>query len=53
MSERTGFNFSEDVVRKWVQTNATFDDTLVEGAVEVLEYLKCKNKSLVITKITH
>ena len=48
MCERTGFNFSEDVVRNWVRTNATFDDTLVDGAVEVLEYLKSNDKSLVI-----
>ena len=48
MSERTGFDFSKDVVTRWVQTNATFDDTLVEGTIEVLEYLKSKNKSLAI-----
>ena len=48
MRARTGVEFTEDVVTRWVQTNATFDDTLVDGVVEVLEYLKSNDKSLVI-----
>ena len=48
MSEKTGLNISEDIVREWVMINSSLDDVLVDGVVDLLEYLKGKEKSLVV-----
>ena len=48
MSEKTGLNISEDIVREWIMINSSLDDVLVDGVVDLLEYLKGKEKSLVV-----
>ena len=48
MTEKSGVLITEGMVKEWIDVNSNLDDTLVDGIVDVLEYLKSKDKSLVV-----
>lgn len=46
--QETGINFTEKLLDDWLDFNSNSDTVLFEGAIELLEDLKSKNKSLVV-----
>ena len=48
LSERANVNITADMIREWIVINSYLDDILVDGVVDVLDYLKSKDKSLVV-----
>ena len=45
---RSGVNIKEEVFQEWLRFGSCLNDTIIEGVPEVLEYLKSKDKKLVI-----
>ncbi len=44
----SGVLITKDIVEKWIDLGASFPTELSSGAIETLEYLKQKNKSLAV-----
>lgn len=47
-TKRTGVYISEDFIREWLRFSSCLDDKIIDGVEDTLDYLKCKNKNLVI-----
>lgn len=47
-SLRTGVNIKKEVFQEWFRFGSCLNDTIIEGVPEVLEYLKSKDKKLVV-----
>ena len=48
LSEKTGINLTSEIIDGWVKVNATMNDKLLDETKSMLEYLKSKDKSLVV-----
>ncbi|MBQ6497750.1 MAG: HAD family hydrolase [Bacilli bacterium] len=48
LTERSGLNFTPEVISRWKNAMMFEADTMEEGVIELLEYLKSKEKSLVV-----
>ena len=46
--DQTGLEFTPEIIRGWAYTMRKEADTIEDGAMELLEYLKSKDKSLVV-----
>lgn len=48
LSGKSGIIITPDVIRKWISVNENMDDVVAPFTYEILEYLKSKNKQLVV-----
>lgn len=48
LNERTKLNFNDELIKSWVHQVNGSADTMEKDVIEVLDYLKSKNKSLVV-----
>lgn len=48
LSEKSNINISSKLIEEWIDFNATIKDQVNDGVYEVLDYLKSKNKSIVV-----
>lgn len=48
LRKETGIPFTEEILNDWLEFNGNTEVTLYDGAIELLNYLKNKNKSLVV-----
>lgn len=48
LSERSGLEFTPDIIEEWKNAMMFEADTMEDGVIDVLEYLKSKDKSLVV-----
>lgn len=44
----TGLSFTPEIIREWAHTMRKEADTMEDGVIEVLDYLKGKDKSLIV-----
>ena len=47
-TEKLGFIITPEVISNWVEAGKSCDNTIIPGVVEVLEYLKAKDKKMVV-----
>lgn len=48
MSEQSSVKITPNIIKGWIEYNKDIDNKVIEGAIELLEYLKTKDKQLVI-----
>lgn len=48
LTEKSGLEFTSEIIREWKNAMMSEADTMEEGVIELLDYLKGKNKSLVV-----
>ena len=48
LSEKMGFNVTEEFIENWIEANTTCTDTLYDETTDILNYLKNKGYSLVV-----
>lgn len=48
LSDKTSINITPEIINGWVKVNAKMNDKLLKETKEMLEYLKSKDKSLVV-----
>ena len=48
LKEESKTNITDEIIEGWIDVNSNMDDVINDGVIETLEYLKCKNKSLVV-----
>ena len=48
LSNKTRLNFTEDVIKGWIESYGNCLNTIEDGVIDTLEYLKSKDQSLVI-----
>ena len=48
LTTKSGVLITKDNIDDWIDINSNMDDEVEESAIEVLEYLKSKNKSIVV-----
>lgn len=48
ISLRTGLNISREFINEWLRFGSCLDDKVIDGVGDTLEYLKSKDKELVI-----
>ena len=48
LTQKTGINITSEIIDGWVKVNATMNDKLFDETKSMLEYLKSKDKSLVV-----
>ncbi|MBP3502603.1 MAG: HAD family hydrolase [Clostridia bacterium] len=46
--QKTGMNITSEIIDGWVKINADINDVLLKETIDMLKYLKSKNKSLVV-----
>ena len=48
LTKKTSVNITPNIIKGWNEYNENMPDTVIDGTYEVLEYLKSKNKELVV-----
>lgn len=48
LTKESKVNITDDVIEGWIDINCDIDDVINDGVIETLEYLKSKDKSLVV-----
>ena len=48
LTQISGLEFTPEIIRLWNTTMVSETDVMEDGVIEVLEYLKSKDKSLVV-----
>ena len=48
LKERSGLDFTPEIIENWKNAMMFEADTMEEGVIELLEYLKAKDKSLIV-----
>ena len=48
LTEKSGVNISKDIINDWIDAGSSFNDQLVDGIIPLLEYLKYKDKDIVL-----
>lgn len=48
LSFRTGVNISQEFINEWLRLGSCLDDKVIDGVGDTLEYLKSKDKKLVV-----
>ncbi len=48
LKQETKINISDNFIKGWIDINSNMDDIINDGVIETLEYLKHKDKSIVV-----
>lgn len=48
LKEKSKANITDEIIEGWIDINSNMDDVINDGVIEILEYLKSKDKSLVV-----
>ena len=48
LKEESKANITDEIIEGWIDINSNMDDVINDGVIETLEYLKSKEKSLVV-----
>lgn len=48
MSEQSSVRITPSIIKGWIECNKNMEDRVIDGAIELLEYLKTKDKQLVV-----
>lgn len=48
LKEESKTNITDEIIEGWIDINSNMDDVINDGVIETLEYLKSKEKSLVV-----